>query len=171
MRKDSGFSLTELLTIIAIVGILAAIAIPNFINWRSNSQLGRAARDLYSQFQKAKIEAVRRNTFCTITFNQQVGGTTFDYVVYADADQDMEYDGGEEVITSILWSSYPGVSLDSGGVTFPDNDDSLPTIAFAPDGLPRKNTPGLGSGIVFLKNKGAKRNRVVVSTAGNIRIE
>ena len=46
MQKEAGFSLTELMTVIAILAILAAIAIPNFIGWRGGSQLSRASRDV-----------------------------------------------------------------------------------------------------------------------------
>ena len=49
------------MTVIAIFAILSAIAIPGFIGWRNKAQLSRAARDVYSSFQRAKSESVRRN--------------------------------------------------------------------------------------------------------------
>jgi prepilin-type N-terminal cleavage/methylation domain-containing protein len=167
MRKDAGFSLTELMTVIAILAILAGIAIPNFIGWRSRSQLSRAARDVYSTFQKAKMEAIRRNVTCGITFGAS------DYVIWLDESADFSFDGDEQVIATVAWADYAGVSLDAGegggdGLTFANPDN---TIFFASDGLPRNNTGGLGSGTVFLTNQGnALQNTVTVSTAGNIQI-
>ncbi len=37
MQKNSGFTIFELLTVIAIIGILTAIAVPNMIGWRSGA--------------------------------------------------------------------------------------------------------------------------------------
>ena len=47
MRKtnDHGFTLIELMIVIAIIGILAAIAIPNFIAYRNKSFCSQAESD------------------------------------------------------------------------------------------------------------------------------
>ncbi len=47
MRKtnNKGFTLIELMIVIAIIGILAAIAIPNFIAYRNKSFCSRAESD------------------------------------------------------------------------------------------------------------------------------
>ena len=92
MRKDAGFSLGELITIMGILTVLAALAIPNFIGWRNKAQLSRAAQDMYSQFQKAKIEAVRRNAKCMITFGAS------DFQVYVDADDSWNFNAGDQQI-------------------------------------------------------------------------
>lgn len=66
MHKSSGFTLIELMIILCLMGILAGILAPNFMNWKHNYRLKAAAQDVYSNFQLAKLTAVRRNTFCTI---------------------------------------------------------------------------------------------------------
>ena len=45
LNNKKGFTLIELMIVIAIIGILAAIAIPNFIEYRNKSYCSRAESD------------------------------------------------------------------------------------------------------------------------------
>ena len=42
MHKEAGFSLVELMIIVAIMGILAAVAIPAYINYINRAKQGEA---------------------------------------------------------------------------------------------------------------------------------
>lgn len=57
-----GFTLIELLIGIAVLTILLSVAMPNFQTWILNSQIRNAAESIQNGLQRARAEAVARNT-------------------------------------------------------------------------------------------------------------
>jgi len=58
LRKNSGFTLMELVVVIAIISVLCALAIPGYISWLPKHKLGNGARDILAQID----EEIIRNT-------------------------------------------------------------------------------------------------------------
>ncbi len=168
--QNDGFSLPELMTAIAVFGIVAAIAVPGFLGWLPDYYLRAAARNLMANFQLAKVTAIKSGRNCAITFNQPVDGVTYDYVVFEDGDNNLELGGAEAIVKKVKWADYHH-SISTDANTFTNNDDGLPAVAFRSNGIPRKNGVGFASGTVSIKNTKNSEADIVMSNAGNIRVD
>lgn len=70
VRSSKGFSLIELIIVIAIFGIVLAIAAPNFTAYRDNTNLREAARSISSDMLLVKQRAVSESRNYRIDFNE-----------------------------------------------------------------------------------------------------
>jgi type IV fimbrial biogenesis protein FimT len=69
LRKNAGFSLTELMVIIGIIGIMAGVAMPNLIGWLPKYRMGSAAREILGTLEFARLTAVKRNAATLVTLD------------------------------------------------------------------------------------------------------
>lgn len=174
IRNSEGFTLMEIIIAIGIMALSATIALANIVDWLPDYRLKATARELASGLQQARFEAVRQNANCAITFNVPIGGITYDYVVYLDSSTDppnWEHDAGETVLAKARLADRQGISLGSDGVTFYNNSSGNPSMAFNRRGLPLAKDGHIGNGSVHLQNDEGDTKKVVVTSAGNIRIE
>jgi len=165
--------------VVAVIAVVAAIAIPAFAVWAPDQRLKTAGRRLLSTLQLAKMTAVQRCKYCTITFNQDVSGKTYDCVVFVeDIDENSEYDVGEEIIyLSCFADDYKDVYFDTSqgggdGIddTFINNGDGCPALSFSSRAFPLACDGGAVSGTFYLVNDRNKTLTISVSTAGAVNI-
>lgn len=72
-RNQGGFTLIELLVVIAIAAILASLAAPSLVQFLNKSAMQSISNDLIGSLQKARTEAVSRNTCTTICKSGNAG--------------------------------------------------------------------------------------------------
>ncbi len=61
VRRSAGFSLIELIIVVAVVGILAAIGIPALLEVMYRNKVQLAAREATLQMQEARFRSIREN--------------------------------------------------------------------------------------------------------------
>lgn len=66
-EMDRGFTLIELVTVVAIVGIIAALAGPAFSELTASQRVQTAAEDIFTTLLRARSEAIKQNSDATVT--------------------------------------------------------------------------------------------------------
>jgi prepilin-type N-terminal cleavage/methylation domain-containing protein len=80
VHRDRGFTLVEVLIVLAIIMVLAAITIPRFINIIGDINLRYVATNYSGLLQSARIQSVRKNDYYGIQTTTLPTGDTAFYV-------------------------------------------------------------------------------------------
>jgi prepilin-type N-terminal cleavage/methylation domain-containing protein len=68
-KSSSGFTLIEMLVTLIIVGVIAAIAAPNFLGLLNRNRVNEAAQQVEGALKEAQRQAMRKGKQCTININ------------------------------------------------------------------------------------------------------
>jgi type IV fimbrial biogenesis protein FimT len=104
-RHTTGYTLVELMAVLAIASALLVIAIPMFRTQVQNSRMSAAATDLLSTFMSAKSQAIGRNYPVKVCISNEdadacaMSGHWEDgWLTFVDSNRDGNLDDDEEVI-------------------------------------------------------------------------
>lgn len=106
LSSHSGFSLLELMVVVTIASILAAVAIPSFRTFILNSQRSTAVNDLMASLQLARSEATKLGQPVVVCRSNTAGtacdnGTNWStgWLVFVNTDNDSAVvDSGERIL-------------------------------------------------------------------------
>jgi type IV fimbrial biogenesis protein FimT len=163
-HRQAGFTMVELMIVMVVIAILSAIAVPNIISWLPNYRLKSAARDMLSNFQKAKMEAVKANKDVIIQFTTGAytpSGQVGSYRIFVDDDSDGNFTAGERVLAQVNMPK--NVSLDDANNTTFTGD----TTGYNSRGLPWNNRWGS----VEIRNNKSRYYKASLSAAGHVKLQ
>jgi type II secretory pathway pseudopilin PulG len=80
-HQESGFTLIEKLIIVAVIGIMGAIAAPNFQGFLNRMKVEQAVTKIRGALDETQRQAVRNNKLCNITLNLNQGEVSGDCLV------------------------------------------------------------------------------------------
>ncbi|RTG92022.1 prepilin-type N-terminal cleavage/methylation domain-containing protein [Thermus scotoductus] len=132
MRR--GLSLLEVLVVLALLGILAALAVPAYGRWRAQAELNQAARSLTWAFQQARAEAKRTATpRCVTVFpaaDGQAAGWSMDQTCPSQGPPQHPLRGVKLTLTSPQSASFspPYGTVDFEYLDFPLQHASRPDL-------------------------------------------
>lgn len=90
MRRHSGLTLVEVLLVVAVLGVVVALAAPSFKNMILMQRLRGVSSELVTDFQFARAEAAARRDFVRIAFRSNADLSC--YTIYAAPDNTLPCD-------------------------------------------------------------------------------
>ena len=152
-----GFSLTELVSGMAILCILGGVAIPTFEGWKAEAQLRDSVSDLVCELYRARGSAIKDNSYVVFTFD------TTGYQAFSDDGAgggktgDWVQQSGERTIGQI-------VLPESIHIVMAESTFTASRTRFS-GGI------GVKAGSIVMESSNGSKSKIVLSSIGRIRTE
>jgi type IV fimbrial biogenesis protein FimT len=139
-NRNSGFTMFELIVVITIVGILAAVGTPTFKYVTASNRIASEVNALLGDMQFARSLAVKEGqsvTVCTSTDGLTCAGATVNtwqngWIVFVDPNINQTVDAGESILR--VQRAFTGSDTFTGGGTPVFSSATFNRMGYAPTG-------------------------------------
>lgn len=165
MRNYKGFTLIELIVVLALVGIIAGLAVPSFAQLIANNRIASTSNSVIGVLNFARAEAIKRGRVVQVTAVSSAGTSNEwggGWRLWVDQGSN-GYDAGEEI----------RVLDDINSTVTIDGPDGMATFGFRPNGFVNPQ-PTTGAEYTFrlCDDRAGETGRVLrIHTSGRIRSE
>lgn len=184
MKKNTGFTLVELMITLAIVGILLVVGVPSLKSFMQSNQLVAASNELVSAIHVARSEAIKQNAAVTVCESSDgkncatSGDWKNGWIVFVDSDYNLKNTGAvcSAADTDCLLRVNDGFDNSQLQVNGLDSSSlSISSITFTSRGLPlaASGSSTLATFSVCTLDDGGSTTAsraVVLSLAGRVRV-
>jgi type IV fimbrial biogenesis protein FimT len=169
---QQGFTLVEVLTVIAIAGILLGVAAPGLRQAADALRLRAATSQLLSELNHARAEAIRRNARVVVCKSRDLetcaeqGEWDQGWIVFHDVNNNAVRDAGEAVIRRVQ-----GVAE---GLRIVGNGTVADYVSFTGFGGPRLTSGAFQAGTITVcraSGEAAEARQLVINAVGRARIQ
>ena len=145
-KRMSGFTVVELMVVLAIMGIMLVAAMPNLVQFTRNSRIKSGAQTVISVLRTARSHAITKRKKCAVLFNFDPDAHNLGYAVKIYWDPEDYPEGGSvtnwktlpKTIIMTDGAGLPACNSGGGGVPFPNDsntaDINVKYICFKPTG-------------------------------------
>ncbi len=162
--REGGFTLIEIMIVVAIIGVVSAIAVPSYVQWNARYELRQATSELQTNLLLARMSARNRNTAMTATLIKAVDGTysaTFGGTL-APITLPRSVTGGSMILVSSVGPP-PTTTVTDFATSSPG---ILGTIMFSQQGV--RVAGGVGTQTVTLQSYQGMTYSVAVAPSGKV---
>lgn len=166
---QKGFTLIELMVTLAVLGVLGALAAPNFSSYLRNAQLTSTTNSFVATINAARTEGMKRNLHSYVTPSDGLGNWTVGWRAFVDVDFSGNFSTGDIVVAEHgAPSDY--IVIEGNGT----GGETASYILYDGSGFSKSKSGGFGASTLTFKRSDSSelRNvrRIKIAATGRIRV-
>ena len=189
LTDSHGFSLVDMLAVVALIATVAAMATPGMVDSVDNMRLGMTVREVERELQFARLKSVSSNRPMRVRFNCPIAGQFRVVELIGTPRNPLAADAATNRCDEAIYP-YGPTGADTSRLTRPNNDGPLrrlapqasftafPTVEFWPDGSVHADAAAgnpwptvANNGVTITVSRKGKTRNITVNSGGKIQLQ